>query len=174
MARKSKKAAKSSLGREWGSIIAGPFLLFLAALVFLGDSTSSVGSLVAEALDYLMGDSYKYIFSPIIAALAVMIIFKRTIWNSVRFSGLLMFWVSICSLLETITPLEKHGLFDLSGFLIGLFGRIPAILLLAAGFFGSLYLTLHISYRRVLSSIHERLPSVATVKDVVKEFKKEE
>ena len=164
MARKSKKTSKNSYGIEWASIIAGPLLLFLAALVFLGDSASSVGSLVASGLEYLMGDSYKYIFSPIIAALAVMIIFKRTVWNSVRFSGLLMFWISVCSLLEMWTPLDRHGLFDLSSFLIGLFGRTPAILLLAAGFFGSLYLVLRISYRKVLSSIQDRLPSAATVK----------
>jgi len=103
-----------------------------------------------------------------------MIIFKKTIWNSVRFMGLLLFWVSACSLLEMISPLDRHGLLDLSGFLVGLFGKVPTALLLAAGFFSSLYLTLHISYRKMLSSIHERLPDVSTVKNVVKEFKKEE
>lgn len=38
----------------------------------------------------------------------------------------------------------------------------------------SLYLTLRISYRKVISHIHSKLPSVESVKGVVKEFRSEE
>lgn len=67
-----------------------------------------------------------------------------------------------------------NGYFDFFDVFRDLFGRSPAGIFLVVLFLVSLYLTLRISYRKVISHLHSKLPSVESVKAVAKEFRSEE
>ncbi len=146
----------------------------MAAIVFFGESSSLVGGMIESALRSLLGEFYKAFFVPIVALVAVGIIFGRLAWNSARFFGLLLFWISVASLSERWDFSRANGLFDSYGLVKDLFGDVPAILFFVGALLVSLYLTLRISYRKVLSHLHSKLPSVETVKGAVRDFRSEE
>lgn len=74
MSRK-KKNPPSGFGREFRSLFFGWFLLFVAAIVFLGESSSLVGGVIEGGLRSLLGEFYKAFFVPIVALVALGIIF---------------------------------------------------------------------------------------------------
>ncbi|MFB0964211.1 MAG: hypothetical protein QMC36_00625 [Patescibacteria group bacterium] len=152
----------------------GGFLLFLAALVMFGDKTSLVGGALEGALSLLLGVRYREFFVPIVAAIGAMIAVNRLSWNFARFFGLLLFWISVTSLSEMWQPSAWNGYLDFFDIFKDLFGRSPAVIFLVVVFLVSLYLTLRISYRKVISHIHSKLPSVESVKAVAKEFRSDD
>jgi hypothetical protein len=83
MSRKSTKKTRPTWGYELKNVIAGWMLVFLCVIVFFGDSSSSVGSIVVDTLTYLYGEHYRPIFI-VYAALAVGIVVNKLSWNSVR------------------------------------------------------------------------------------------
>lgn len=103
-----------------------------------------------------------------------MIAINRLSWNLARFFGLLLFWISVTSLSEMLDPSKSNGMLDFFDVFKDLFGRLPAGIFLVAALLVSLYLTLRISYRKVISHLHSKLPTVESVKGVVREFRSEE
>ncbi|MDQ1343656.1 MAG: FtsK protein [Patescibacteria group bacterium] len=126
--------------------------------------------MLENLLTSLLGVHYRIFFVPIITAMGTLIAVNRLSWNFARFFGLLMFWVSVTSLSEMWDPSVWNGNFDFFDIFKDLFSRKPAGMFLVVLFFLSLYLTLRISYRKVISHLHSKLPSVESVKGVVKEF----
>ncbi|MFZ4461000.1 MAG: hypothetical protein ACOYN2_00130 [Patescibacteria group bacterium] len=102
MARKKK--SRPTWNFELSNVIAGWVLFFLSVLAFFGDQSSVFGSYLVSALTYLLGDLYRIIFVPIVGILAGLIIFNRLSWNSVRFIGLLMYFISLTSLIAAFRP----------------------------------------------------------------------
>lgn len=102
-----------------------------------------------------------------------MIALNRLSWNLARFFGLLLFWISVASLSEMWDSSKPNGMLDFFDVFKDLFGRTPAVIFLVATFLLSLYLTLRISYRKVISHLHSKLPSVESVKGAVREFRSE-
>lgn len=149
-------------------------MLFLAALVLFGDKSSLVGGALEGALSQLLGVRYREFFVPIVAAIGGMIAINRLSWNFARFFGLLLFWISVASLSEMWQPSVWNGYLDFFDIFKDLFGRSPAAIFLVVIFLVSLYLTLRISYRKVISHIHSKLPSVESVKAVAKEFRSDD
>lgn len=129
-----------------------------------------MGGALEGALSQLLGVRYQIFFVPIVAAIGGMIAVNRLSWNFARFFGLLLFWISVSSLSEMWDPSKWNGYLDFFDVFKDLFGRSPAVIFLVVIFLVSLYLTLRISYRKVISHIHSRLPTVESVKGVVKEF----
>lgn len=140
--------------------------------MFLGDSSSAVGSVTVETLTYLFGEYYRPIFI-VYGALAIGIVVNKLSWNGVRVVGLLLYSISIVSLITAFTPYGSHGILDFSVILTSWFGRAPMILAFVGGLLVSLYLTLRISYRKVFAAVHARLPSVNMVKDTMSSFRGE-
>lgn len=139
-----------------------------------GDKTSLVGGALEGALSQLLGVRYREFFVPIVAAIGAMIAVNRLSWNFARFFGLLLFWISVTSLSEMWQPSAWNGYLDFFDIFKDLFGRSPAVIFLVVVFLVSLYLTLRISYRKVISHIHSKLPSVESVKAVAKEFRSDD
>jgi len=90
----------------------------------------------------------------------------------VRLMGLLLFWVSIVSLEGIFMEPFRSGLFDFGTFFVSFLGKAPALVFLIGGVLVSLYLTLRISYRKILGSIHSTLPTINNIKNTVVETKK--
>ena len=59
------------------------------------------------------------------------------------------------------------GYFDIYAPLTRLLGTSSAFLTLVVGFFASLYLTLRISYRSLLSKVRESVPSLSSMREAV-------
>lgn len=161
---KKKKHQGPVIGQELRSLFFGGILLFLSALVAFGDASSLVGGAMDRALTSMLGQYYRAFFVPIVTAIGAMIALNRLSWNMARFFGLLLFWISVTSLSEAWNPTNWNGYFDLFDISKDLFGRLPAIIFLVVLLLVSLYLTLRISYRKVISHIHSRLPSVESVR----------
>lgn len=141
-------------------------------IVFLGDSSSTVGAVVVNTLTYLFGEYYRAIFS-VYGILAIGIVLNKLSWNSVRIVGLLLYSISIVSLIAAFTPFGNHGVLDFSVIFQSWFGKMPMVLAFTGGLLVSLYLTLRISYRKVFAAIHANLPSVNVVKNTVSSFRGE-
>lgn len=153
---------------ELQNMIVGGVLVVLGALMFLSTKeASTVGkyfALIGTSL--FSSESYRWLFSPIMVALGVMILVKKASWSSARLIGLLLYFLSITSLLG-IYRATTIGFFDLHEYLITFLGRTAAILSLAFLFLASLWMTLRISYRTLLSRVRESVPSLSTVREVI-------
>lgn len=150
---------------EFQNILIGSLSILIWVLVFLSTRESSlVGTYLTRAWVFLFGEGYRWIFSPIMVALGVMILSKRasaTIW---RLVGLLLFFVSVTSFLGFYRK-ETQWIFDLHSDLAPLLGQTTSVLACVFWFFASLYLTLRISYRSVLSKVRESIPSFSSVRE---------
>lgn len=175
MASKKKKNTRPIWSFELRNTIVGWLLLFLGVLVLAGDSSSTMGSIVASIGTTIFGTDYRFIFAPIITILGFLIVINKLSWNMVRFIGLLMFWISVVSLENIFTIPFESGLLDFGGFFVTFLGKTPALVFLIGGFLVSLYLTLRISYRKIFGTIHQNLPSMPSihaVKQTIKDTRK--
>lgn len=121
----------------------------------------------------MLGDGAKFIFVGMVLPLSVLIIANKLSWNRARIFGLLLYFFSVVSLVRASRPYGSSGAFDISGAFIEWFGRVPAILALIGIFLVSVYLTLRVSYRKIIGTIHANLPSVGNIKDSVVSVKNE-
>ncbi len=72
--------------KEFQNITAGGIALLVAVLMFLSTRESTiVGQILSRAGLFLFGSEYRYIFSPIVAILGLMIIIRRASWSIYRF-----------------------------------------------------------------------------------------
>jgi DNA segregation ATPase FtsK/SpoIIIE, S-DNA-T family len=173
--RKSTHQKVSFFGTiEFQNIVAGSILVLLAVLMFLStQETSAVGGYFSDAGIFLFWEGYRYIFSPIVWALGVMILVKKASWSLWRLVGLFLFFASVTSILWFSRNVPQW-IFDLHANLGPLLGRTTAILACVFGFFASLYLTLRISYRTILSRVRESMPSISSVRESLKYDTEEE
>lgn len=116
---------------------------------------------------------YRWIFSPIVIVLGIMILVKRASWSGSRLAGLFLYFLSLTSLFGFFQD-KTIALFDLHEHLVTFLGRSAAILTLLVLFFASLWMTLRISYRALLSRVRESVPSLSTVRDAVLPSEEEE
>lgn len=151
----------------------GWFLVFLAVLVFLGNVHSTVGSLVGDIASFFFGPAFREIFSAPVLILGLLIAFQRLAWNMVRLIGLILYWISVTSLYAWWKGATVLGAFDVHSWMLEFWGTAPAGLLFVGGILTSLYLMFRISYRKILAHVHGALPSIADVKEVVKDMKRE-
>lgn len=86
-----------------------------------------MGKVLVETLTYLFGEYYRPIFI-VYALLAVGIVINKLSWNGVRVVGLLLYSVSVVSLITAFTPYGAHGVLDFSVIFTNWFGRAPMIL----------------------------------------------
>ena len=97
--RKSTPHHTPFLSYELTNIIAGGVLVTLAVLAFLSASESSViGIYMSRAGVAFFGEYYKWVFSPILMLLGVMILVKRASWSASRLVGIVLFWLATTSL----------------------------------------------------------------------------
>ncbi len=95
-----------------------------------------------------------------------MILVKKASWWISRLIGLLLFYVSLTSMVSWYTK-SYVGYFDIYDPLTRLLGNSSAFLALVVAFFASLYLTLRISYRAFLSKVRESVPSLSSMREAV-------
>jgi hypothetical protein len=165
---KRKTARKSPLiTHELQNILAWGILITLWVLMFLSTTeTSLVGSVLRRWGIACFGEYYRFIASPILVILGSMIVVKQASWSVSRAIGILLFYVSLTSLVGWYTK-ATVGYFDVYSQLDRLLGASSAWLTLLVGLFASLYLTLRISYRALISKVRERVPSFSSVRDAV-------
>lgn len=141
-------------------------------LVFFGSKDSKVGELLFDGLESLYGEYYKAIFSGYVL-LALGIIVGKLHWNSVRIIGILLYSISLATLIAAFTPYSSHGILDFSGIFTDWVGKIPMIVLFAGMFLFSLFLMLRIHYRHVVTAVHSTLPSIQSLRSTVQQMKEE-
>lgn len=157
MSKKNKKQ-RSTYNQEFRNVFSGIVLVFLWILWFFSDDKSFVGSFLSFFLDLLYGSEYRLIFSPVLLVLWILISFRKLFWNYTRLVWLMIYWFSLVSIIGFFSSFTTW-LFDISGALEWLFGRVPAEFLVIWGLLFSLYLIFKISYIQVLKTIHSNLPS---------------
>lgn len=83
MAKRKSSHHTSFLGTvEFQNIVASGLLLGLAILMFLSTrEASTVGKYLASVGLFLFGEGYRYIFSPIVGILGLMIAVKKANWS---------------------------------------------------------------------------------------------
>ena len=129
--------------------------------------TSIIGQYFAIAWGKLFSPEwYRWIFSPITVALGTMILVKKASWSATRFTGLLIYFIALTSLIG-LSQDGAIGFFDLHENMVTFLGKSAAILTLIVLFFASLYMTLRISYRTLLSKVRDRVPSLSTMREAV-------
>jgi S-DNA-T family DNA segregation ATPase FtsK/SpoIIIE len=99
---------------------------------------------------------------------------KKATWSLWRFIGILVFYMSVTSLYGWYSKSDA-GLFNVYNLFDRFFGPSVAFLLLFWLFLTSIYLTLRISYRILLSKVRESVPSISSVREaVLPQFEEEE
>ncbi len=172
---KKKSVHRPFMTIELQDILAGGILLTLAALMFLATSEASIAGKYLSIIGMsLFGEYYRWIFSPILTALGAMILVKKVSWSSARLTGIILFFVSVTSLFGlyqdrslAIKAYNAIGFFDLHIQSITFFGKGATILALLVLFFVSLYMTLRISYRTLLSKMRSSMPSLGTMRNAM-------
>ena len=91
------------------------------------------------------GSNYRWIFSPIIMLLGVMILFKRASWSISRLVGIILFFIATTSIV----------------------GSSSSLIAMIVLWFVAIYLTLRISYRTLLSKVRGSVPSLTRMRDAI-------
>lgn len=95
-----------------------------------------------------------------------MILVKKASWSAWRFFGIIFFYIAATSLIGWYTK-ETVGYFDIYTVFEKFMWPSSAFLALLAILLSSLYLTLRISYRNILSRVRESVPSFSRVREVI-------
>ena len=83
---KRKPNRKHFFTVEFQNILAGGILIILGMLMFLSTKeTSIIGAYFSRAGLFLFGEYYRFIFSPILILLGMMILVKKASWSVWRF-----------------------------------------------------------------------------------------
>jgi S-DNA-T family DNA segregation ATPase FtsK/SpoIIIE len=135
--------------------------------MFLATREASVfGRYLTQVDMYLFGEYHRFVAAPILVILGTMILVKKASWSMSRFVGILLFYISLTSLIGCYIA-DYVGFFNIWWVLEKFLGRSSAFLFLIVLFFASLYLTLRISYRTILSKVRDSVPSLARVREAV-------
>ncbi len=152
---------------ELQNIIAWGILLVLGALMFLATAEASIaGKYLSIVGMKLFWEQYRWIFSPILVILGSMILTKKASWWASRMTGIILFFLSVTSLLG----MYKHdviGFFDLHEQAVRFFWGSAAILGFMTIFIASMWMTLRISYRTLLSKVRESVPTLSRMRDSI-------
>lgn len=172
---KNKKQVRSWYSQEFKNIFFGVILIFIWVLGFFGSKDSVIWWFLIDLLETLFWKYSIYLFWPVLILLWALISFHKLIWNYSRVVGLLLFWISICSLIWFLSP-NNWWVFDFSVFLINIFGKTPAFFLILAWSLISLYLIYRISYIKVLKHVWNQINNLKEnakdiKNDVVKDLK---
>ncbi len=102
--KKAQQTSLPSISPETRDMIIGIGFITVALLVFFSTQPVETTQIIAENSEiitktgempilgkyleiaglYLFGEGYRFIFSPILVALGVMLVLKRTSWNSLK------------------------------------------------------------------------------------------
>ncbi|MBX9809275.1 DNA translocase FtsK [Candidatus Gracilibacteria bacterium] len=165
--KKSTPVHRPFLSYELQNIIAGGVLITLAILMFLSTNESSIiGAFMSKIGILFFGDNYRWTFSPIIMILGVMILVKKASWSVSRLVGILLYFVATSSIIGWYKQ-STVGYFDIYTFMSTLMGSSSALIAMMVLWFVSLYLTLRISYRTLLSKVRESVPSLSRMRDAI-------
>jgi DNA segregation ATPase FtsK/SpoIIIE, S-DNA-T family len=152
---------------ELQNIFAGGVLVILGVLMLLATKEASVaGKYLSIVGMKLFGAEYRWICSPILIVLGAMIIVKKASWSGSRLVGILLFFLSVTSLLGMYQR-DTIGFFDLHEQAVRFFGRSATILALITLVLASIWMTLRISYRTILSKVRSSVPSMSTMRRAV-------
>jgi len=90
--------------------------------------------------------------------------YKKASWSIARFTWILIFYISLCSLVGWYKK-SYDSVFNIWDTLTIWLGQSSAFLFLLVLFFASLYLTLRISYRDLFSRVREAVPSFSAMRE---------
>lgn len=165
MARKKTQTKHSFFTYELQNILAWGILITLGTLMFLSTKEASIfGAYLTKWGIFLFGEYYRFIASPILIALGAMILTKKASWSLARFTGILIFYIALCSLVGWYKK-SYDSVFNIWDTLTLWLGQSSAFLFLLVLFFASLYLTLRISYRDLFSRVREAVPSFSAMRE---------
>jgi predicted membrane protein len=140
--------------------------------MFLATREASVFGRYLTQMDIvLFGVYHRWVAAPILVVLGIMILVKKASWSMSRFAGILLFYTAIVSLIGWYTSVYASdsyaSFFNVWSLLERFLGRSSGFLFLIVLFFASLYLTLRISYRTILSRVRDSVPSMSRMREAI-------
>lgn len=99
-------------------------------------------------------------------ALGVMIILKRASWSVSRLVGIILFFIATTSIVGWYSH-ATIGYFDIYSMMDHLMGASSALIAMMVLWLVSLYLTLRISYRTILSKVRDSVPSLGRIREAM-------
>lgn len=160
-----KTTSKNVIRPDTKNIFIACLFIVLWAISIFSELDSTAGYFVFQVLNYLFGEYYQFIFSPIILLLGVFIFAKEGFWfNNSRFFGLLLYFVSINTLIWAVNK-TYDSLFNLQPSLAGFFWANAAFVFMLMVFFFSLFLMFRISYKKIFKKVMSFTPDLSTIKE---------
>lgn len=119
---------------------------------------------------YLFGEHFRYIFSPVLLGLGIMLVLRKTEWNPIKIFGIFGFFISLTSLIGWFQSEESPKMFfNIYLPLKNMIGAEMAFIVLFSLFLLSMYLIFQISYKKIIEKAavhtkntisHMRLPEI--------------
>lgn len=156
MARRKSASQKPLVTQEFGSLIWWWVIGFFVVLLLFIDPSSTIGALITRWSHVLLGEYAFMIMLSILLPVAFLLIIGRLRWNIERLIGILMYLFAVVTFSGILLGPSWASL-DFSQRVIMMFGPVPGWFLVFGGILLSLYLSLRISYRRVLSHVRSRI-----------------
>ena len=119
------------------------------------------GAFIEQMFTVVLGSEYRYIFSPIVGIVGILVLIGRIRMNIFRIIGIGFFFVSVASLAGTFG--SNTCTLDIHETLIGWMGSVPAGVLLVGVFVFALYAAVSMPWIRIFSHIHRTLPDIGEV-----------
>lgn len=167
--KKSKQTSLPAINPDTQNMMIGIFLIAISLLFFFTtqDPTNGEMPVIGQFLRgiglYLFGPYFQWIFSPVLLALGIMILMRKTEWNSLKFFGIFGFFISITSLIGWFqSDLTGNIFFNLYLPLKNMIGSEMTFILLLSIFLVSLYLIFQVSYSRILRHVSNHTKNVIT------------
>ncbi len=158
--KKSKQTSLPALHPDTIDMMVGVFLVTIALLTFFSTQTPEsgqmpvIGQYFTIAGEYLFGEYFRFIFSPILLVFGAMILLRKTEWNAMKGFGILGFFVSVTSLLGWFSRENSPKMFfNIYDPLQNMVGPAMAFIFLLAILLVSLYLIFQLSYAKILKNV---------------------
>lgn len=166
--KKNNKNIKKSSGKIKSNtkniFIASLFIVFWALSLF-SELESTAGLFTYKLLYFLFWAYYKFIFTPIILLLWVLLFAKEGFWfNKSRLFWLVLYFFSINTLIGGIDK-NYDSFFNFQSSLAAFFGSNASIVFMVMVLLFSLFLMFRISYKKIIKKVISFTPDISTIKE---------
>ncbi|MFO0764171.1 MAG: DNA translocase FtsK [Candidatus Gracilibacteria bacterium] len=156
MARRKSASQKPLVTQEFGSLIWGWGIGFLVVLLLFIDPSSTLGAAITRYAHILFGKHAFFMMLSILLPVALLLIVGKLRWNIERLVGIIIYLFGVVTFSGILLGSSGAAL-DYSSQVVRMLGSVPGGFLVFGGILVSLYLSLRISYRRVISHVRSQI-----------------
>lgn len=165
MGKKKNKKHSSWIKPETKNIIIACIFIILWSISVFSELDSTAWYYTYKLLSFLFGEYYRFIFSPVVLILWVLIFVKEGFWfNNSRMFWLILYFISLNTIIWSLNK-EYISFFNLNSTFSNFFWANTSVVFMILLFLFSLFLMFRINYKQIIKKVISYTPDLASIKE---------